>query len=33
MKNCIDDAMVDQILKTTKTIALIGASIKKERPK
>ena len=32
MKNCIDDAMVDQILKTTKTIALIGASIKKERP-
>ena len=32
MKNCIDDALVDQILKTTKTIALIGASIKKERP-
>ena len=29
MKNCIDDAMVDQILKTTKTIALIGASIKR----
>ena len=32
MKNHIDDALVDQILKTTKTIALIGASIKKERP-
>ena len=32
MKNCIDDALVDQILKTTKTIALIGASIKKDRP-
>ena len=32
MKNFIDDALVDQILKTTKTIALIGASIKKERP-
>ena len=32
MKNCINDALVDQILKTTKTIALIGASIKKERP-
>ena len=32
MKNCIDDALVDQILITTKTIALIGASIKKERP-
>ena len=32
MINCIDDALVDQILKTTKTIALIGASIKKERP-
>ena len=32
MKNNIDDVLVDQILKTTKTIALIGASIKKERP-
>ena len=32
MKNSIDDAFVDQILRTTKTIALIGASIKKERP-
>ena len=32
MNNYIDDALVDQILKTTKTIALIGASIKKERP-
>ncbi len=32
MKNIIDDQLVDEILRKTQTIALIGASLKEERP-
>ena len=32
MNSIVNDALVDEVLRKTKTIALIGASIKEERP-